>query len=81
MTKVLISLPDDVKRRVDRMAKITHRSRSAFIRHMLEEQLNMIRPRRTPEELEAMIAEVRRAVGRYQAGKVIRHFRDTRGRF
>ncbi len=80
MAKVMISLPDEFLKKVDRRAKAQGRSRSELIREAL--RLMFARKGAGPRSWKEAIAPLeeleRQWVGRWDSTDVIRHYRDTR---
>lgn len=79
MAKVMVSLPDDFLKKVDRHAKAQGRSRSELIREALRLVLRR-KPRRGPSWAAALApleALERDWVGRWDSSDVIRQDRDS----
>ena len=77
MTKVLISIPDELLADIDREASALGNSRSGFIQEAARRQLG--KPSRV--RIEAALVRGRRAlgdVGPFEAADVIREGRDSR---
>jgi metal-responsive CopG/Arc/MetJ family transcriptional regulator len=77
MSKVMVSLPDELLARIDQEAKRRSMSRSALLAAAARRELD----RRDPEALAQAIArsEQRFArAGRFDAGELVRSERDTR---
>lgn len=78
MAKVMISMPDELLRRVDQRATKREMSRSAFLREAVERELK----RREPDEVRAAIERLRTDFGtiddEMDAGEWIRREREKR---
>jgi metal-responsive CopG/Arc/MetJ family transcriptional regulator len=77
MAKVMISMPDELLKRVDHAAKQRKTSRSGFLRNAAESQLE----RPTPQQVRRAIEEGRRLlsdVGSFDSTEAIREDRDSR---
>jgi Arc/MetJ-type ribon-helix-helix transcriptional regulator len=80
MAKVMVSLPDEFLRKVDRLAKAQNRSRSELIREALRVVLSG-RPATRPSWKDALapLRELEQQwVGRWDSTDIIRYYRDTR---
>ncbi|MBI1893790.1 MAG: ribbon-helix-helix protein, CopG family [Candidatus Rokubacteria bacterium] len=80
MAKVMISLPNEFLRKVDRAAKAQRRSRSELIREALRTMFAGQQPRhRSWKEALAPLKELEQQwVGQWDSTDIIRYFRDTR---
>jgi metal-responsive CopG/Arc/MetJ family transcriptional regulator len=77
MAKVMISIPDELLKRVDARARKRKLSRSGFLRLAAEHEL----ARPTRAEIDKALAEGQKLladVGPFDAAKLIREDRDTR---
>ena len=80
MGKVMVSLPDEFLKKVDRFAKAQNRSRSELIREALRAVLSG-RPAARPswKDTLAPLRELeQRWVGQWDSTDIIRYYRDTR---
>lgn len=80
MAKVMVSLPDDFLRKVDRAAKTQGRSRSELIREALRTVLSgKVAHRRSWKEALAPLRDLEQQwIGQWDSTDIIRYFRDTR---
>jgi Arc/MetJ-type ribon-helix-helix transcriptional regulator len=81
MAKIMISLPDEFLRRVDRTAKAQGRSRSELIREALRGMLTAGResgPRAWKKALAPLKELEQQWVGRWDSTDIIRYYRETR---
>jgi Arc/MetJ-type ribon-helix-helix transcriptional regulator len=80
MAKVMISLPDNFLKKVDRTAKAQGRSRSELIRETLRFTLaGKEAGRRSWKEALAPLKELEEQwVGRWDSTDIIRYYRETR---
>ncbi len=80
MAKVMISLPDDYLKKVDRTAKAQGRSRSEMIREALRVMLSGKADRRPSwKEALAPLKELEQQwVGKWNSTDIIRYYRDSR---
>lgn len=80
MAKVMISLPEDFLRRVDRLAKAEGRSRSEVVREAL--RAHMAGRAGTGQGWKTALAPLRRLeeqwVGRWNSTDIIRYYRERR---
>ncbi len=80
MPKVMISLPDDFLKKVDRAARAQGRSRSELIRETLRTAVN--RKHSRAQLWKRAIAPLRdleeRWVGQWDSTEIIRYYRDHR---
>ncbi len=80
MAKVMISLPDDFLKKVDRAARAQGRSRSELIRETLRTTVN--RKHSRAQSWKRAIAPLRdleeRWVGQWDSTEIIRYYRDHR---
>jgi predicted transcriptional regulator len=77
MTKVMISMPDDLLERVDRVAAERGASRSAFLQDVLRRELGWP----DPAVFDAAVERGRQALagaGTFESAAVIRQQRDAR---
>jgi predicted transcriptional regulator len=77
MTKVLISMPDELVARIDRAAKARKTSRSRFIQEAAEHELGWP----GSDAIEVAVKAAREALepdGRYESTDLIRRDRDER---
>jgi metal-responsive CopG/Arc/MetJ family transcriptional regulator len=75
MTKVLISVPDDLLQRIDREAKTRRLTRSRFIEDAARRELALSEP----SELAAAVERARRALagaGKFESADVVRRDRE-----
>jgi predicted transcriptional regulator len=80
MAKVMISLPDEFLKKVDRTAQAQGRSRSALIREVLRTVVGgkNSRTRSWKRELAPLRELERQWIGQWDSTDIIRYFRDTR---
>lgn len=80
MAKVMISLPDEFLKRVDRLAGAQNRSRSELIREALRPLLGGgARSRRSWKTALAPLRKLEQQwVGQWDSTDIIRYYRDTR---
>jgi Arc/MetJ-type ribon-helix-helix transcriptional regulator len=80
MAKVMISLPDELLKKVDRAAQAQGRSRSALIREVLRTVVGgkNSRKRSWKRELAPLRELERHWIGQWDSTDIIRYFRDTR---
>jgi predicted transcriptional regulator len=80
MAKVMISLPDEFLKKVDRTAQAQGRSRSALIREVLRTVVGgkNSRKRSWKRELAPLRELERHWIGQWDSTDIIRYFRDTR---
>jgi Arc/MetJ-type ribon-helix-helix transcriptional regulator len=80
MAKLMISLPDDFVKRVDRAARAERRSRSELIREALRAHLDGRRRGRGAwkRALAPLRALEHLWVGQWDSTEIIRYFRDSR---
>jgi predicted transcriptional regulator len=80
MAKVMISLPDEFLKKVDRTARAQGRSRSALIREVLRTVVGGKNSRkRSWKQALAPLRELERHwIGQWDSTDIIRYFRDTR---
>ncbi len=80
MAKVMISLPDEFLKKVDRTARAQGRSRSELIREALRGALaGKETGRRSWKEALAPLQELEQQwVGRWDSTDIIRYYRETR---
>ena len=80
MAKVMVSLPDEFLKKVDRTAKAQGRSRSELIREALRMMLRgRERGRRSWKEALAPLKELEQQwVGQWDSTDIIRYYRETR---
>ena len=80
MTKVMISLPQEFLKKVDRAAKAQGRSRSELIREALRASLaGSERGGRSWKDALAALEELEQQwVGQWDSTDIIRYYRDTR---
>lgn len=80
MAKIMISLPDDFLKKVDRTAKAEGRSRSELIREALRDRLTGAESgRRSWKDALAPLTKLeRRWVGRWDSTDIVRSYRDSR---
>ena len=80
MAKIMISLPDDFLKKVDRTAKAEGRSRSELVREALRERLAGSEPsRRSWKHALAPLTKLEQQwVGRWDSTAIVRHNRDSR---
>ncbi len=80
MAKVMVSLPDDFLKQVDRAARAQNRSRSELIREALRAFTHSGRPR--PSRWKEALAPLRdleeQWVGEWESTDIIRYYRETR---
>jgi predicted transcriptional regulator len=75
--KVMISLPDDLLERIDRVAAERHTSRSAFLQDAARRELGWPDPVAIDAALERARAALANA-GRFESADLIRAERDSR---
>jgi len=80
MAKVMISLPDEFLKKVDRVAGAEDRSRSEVIREALRSFLNeQAGRRRSWKDALAPLRDLEEQwIGRWDSTDIIRYFRDRR---
>ena len=80
MAKIMISLPDDFLKKVDRTARAQGRSRSELIREALRGALTgRATGRRSWNEALAPLRDLEQQwVGRWNSTDIIRYYRETR---
>lgn len=80
MAKIMISLPEEFLRKVDRAAKAQGRSRSELIREALRTLLaGNERGRRSWKEALAPLKELEQQwVGQWHSTDIVRYYRETR---
>jgi Arc/MetJ-type ribon-helix-helix transcriptional regulator len=80
MAKVMVSLPDDFLRKVDRTARAQGRSRSELIRESLWMVLERnASGRRSWKQALAPLKELEQQwIGQWDSTDIIRYFRETR---
>jgi Arc/MetJ-type ribon-helix-helix transcriptional regulator len=80
MAKVMVSLPDDFLRKVDRAAKAHGRSRSELIREALRAVLGgKGAHRRSWKEALAPLRDLEQQwIGQWNSTDIIRYYRETR---
>ncbi|MBI3458137.1 MAG: ribbon-helix-helix protein, CopG family [Candidatus Rokubacteria bacterium] len=80
MAKVMVSLPEDFLKKVDRLARAQNRSRSELIREALRALMSGGGSgRRTWKDALAPLRDLEeRWVGQWDSTDVIRYYRDTR---
>ena len=80
MAKVMVSLPDEFLKKVDRTAKAQGRSRSELIREALRLMLiGQGKGRRSWTEALASLKELEQQwVGQWDSTDIIRYYRETR---
>ncbi|MDR7523782.1 MAG: ribbon-helix-helix protein, CopG family [Armatimonadota bacterium] len=80
MAKVMVSLPDEFLKRVDRAAAVQNRSRSELIREALRTLLEAEarRPASWQETLAPLRALEQQWVGQWDSTEIIRYYRDHR---
>ncbi len=80
MAKVMISLPDEFLKKVDRIARAQNRSRSELIREALRVLLNnQTGLRRSWKHALTPLRELEQHwVGQWNSADIIRYYRDTR---
>ncbi len=80
MAKVMISLPDDFLKKVDRFADAQNRSRSELIREALRILLHTGKAPRTSwkDALAPLRALEQQWVGQWDSTDIIRYYRDNR---
>ncbi len=80
MAKVMVSLPDEFLKKVDRTARTQERSRSELIREALRTMLGGKNARR--QSWKKALAPLRELeqhwVGQWDSTDIIRYYRDTR---
>ena len=80
MAKVMVSLPDEFLKKVDRTAKAQGRSRSELIREALRIMLRgRERGRRSWKDALTPLKELEQQwVGQWDSTEIIRYYRETR---
>jgi CopG family transcriptional regulator/antitoxin EndoAI len=80
MAKVMVSLPEEFLKKVDRVARAQNRSRSELIREALRAFMSGGAPaQRTWKTALAPLRDLeQRWVGRWDSTDIIRYYRDTR---
>lgn len=80
MAKVMISLPDDFLKKVDRTARAAGRSRSELIREALRAVIGRkhAQKRSWKEALAPLQALEQQWVGQWDSTDIIRYYRDSR---
>lgn len=80
MAKVMISLPDEFLKKVDRVAGSQNRSRSELIREALRALVSRGKsPRRSWKNLLAPLRDLEQQwIGQWDSTDIIRYYRDTR---
>ncbi|MEX2146355.1 MAG: ribbon-helix-helix domain-containing protein [Candidatus Rokuibacteriota bacterium] len=80
MAKIMISLPDEFLKKVDRTAKAQGRTRSELIREALRGALTDHKGGRRPwnEALAPLRDLEQQWVGRWNSTDIIRYYRETR---
>lgn len=80
MAKVMVSLPDDFLRKVDRAARAQGRSRSELIREALRSVLGgKASQRRSWKEALAPLRDLEQQwIGQWDSTDIIRYYRETR---
>jgi Arc/MetJ-type ribon-helix-helix transcriptional regulator len=80
MAKVMISLPDDFLKRIDRLAKTQHRSRSELIRESLRTLLEKRNDRRTSwqKALVPLRDLEQHWIGQWDSADLVRYHREIR---
>ena len=80
MAKVMVSLPDQFLRKVDRAARAQGRSRSELIREALRMMLTDGKSaRRSWKDALAPLKDLEHQwIGQWDSTDIIRHFRETR---
>lgn len=80
MAKIMISLPEEFLKKVDRAAKAQGRSRSELIREALRTVLaGRERGRRSWKEALAPLKELEQQwVGQWNSTDIVRYYRETR---
>jgi metal-responsive CopG/Arc/MetJ family transcriptional regulator len=80
MAKVMISIPDEVLKKVDRAAKTQRRSRTEVIRDALRAQMGKTRKRTS--KWKTALVPLRKLeqhwVGQWDSTDIIHYYRDTR---
>ena len=80
MAKVMVSIPDEVLKKVDATAKTQRRSRTEVIRDALRAQMG--KQRGNHSEWKKALAPLRKLerqwVGQWDSTDIIRYYRDTR---
>lgn len=80
MAKIMISLPQEFLKKVDRAAKAQGRSRSEMIREALRTMLSQ--PRADRASWKAALAPLKELeqqwVGRWDSTDIVRYYRETR---
>lgn len=80
MAKVMVSIPDEVLKKVDRAAKAQRRSRTEVIRDAVRAQLSEGRESRSRwKKALARLKDLERHwIGQWDSTEIIRYYRDTR---
>ena len=80
MAKVMVSLPDDFLKKVDRTAKAQGRSRSELIQEALKIMLGgREKGRRSWKDALAPLKELEQQwIGQWDSTEIIRYYRETR---
>lgn len=79
MAKVMISIPDEFLRRVDRTARSQGRSRSGIIREALERAMEERRSRRSWRHALIPLRDLEQHwVGQWDSTDIVRYYRDRR---
>jgi metal-responsive CopG/Arc/MetJ family transcriptional regulator len=80
MAKIMISLPQEFLKKVDRAARAQGRSRSGLIREALRTLLDASRGRRRSwkEALAPLEALEQQWVGQWNSTDIVRYYRETR---
>ena len=79
MAKVMVSLPEEFLRRVDRAARAQNRSRSELIREALRALLDMRTGRLAWHAALTPLTELEQQwVGQWDSADIIRYYRDRR---
>jgi len=80
VAKVMISIPDEFLKKVDRAARTQSRSRSEVIREALRAHLNNQTkgPRSWKDALAPLRELEQQWLGQWDSTDIIRYFRDTR---
>ena len=79
MAKVMISMPDDLLRRVDERARKREMSRSALLREAVERELERPDPERMRAAVRRLMSDYDFETGEpFDSAEWIRHDRDTR---
>lgn len=78
MAKIMVSLPDDFLKKVDRIAKTQHRSRSELIRDALRVLFRNGLHSSWQDALAPLRALEEQWIGQWDSTDIIRYYRDTR---